>query len=44
MFGRDLEAVFGGTTNAGSTTVTPAQQIGVSARIQVNFSIKEQKP
>jgi hypothetical protein len=44
MFGRDLEAVFGGTTNAGSVTVTPAMKISAKSRIQVNFTIKEQTP
>lgn len=42
MFGRNLEVVYGGTTNAGSVTVTPAQRIGVTSRIQVNFTVREQ--
>ncbi|HET9426698.1 MAG TPA: hypothetical protein VFO55_15145 [Gemmatimonadaceae bacterium] len=44
IFGRDVEVVFGGTTQAGSTTVTPTQRISVSSRIQVNFTVKEQTP
>jgi hypothetical protein len=42
MFGRDIEVVFGGTTAAGTITVTPSQKITATSRIQVNFSIKEQ--
>jgi hypothetical protein len=42
MFGRDLEAVFGGNTAAGTITVTPSQQIAVTSRIQVNFTVREQ--
>ena len=44
MFGRDIEAVFGGTTQAGTATVTPTQKIAISSRIQVNFTLKEQQP
>ena len=44
MFGRDIEAVFGGATQAGSVTVTPTLRIAVSARIQVNFTVREQTP
>jgi hypothetical protein len=43
MFGRDLEAVFGGTTQAGNIAVTPTLKIAVSSRIQVNFTVKEQE-
>lgn len=42
MFGRKIEAVFGGNTKAGAATVTPAQKISVTSRIQVNFTIREQ--
>jgi hypothetical protein len=42
MFGRQIEAVFGGSTSAGSTTVTPVQAITATSRIQVNFTLKEQ--
>jgi hypothetical protein len=42
MFGRDIEVVFGGTTAAGTITVTPTQKITATSRIQVNFNIKEQ--
>ena len=44
LFGRDIEAVFSGTTGAGKVTVTPLQQITITSRIQVNFSVREQKP
>jgi hypothetical protein len=44
IFGRKVEMVFGGSTAAGSITVTPAQKITGSSRIQVNFSIREQVP
>ena len=44
MFGRDLEAVFGGSTAAGSITVAPTQRISVTSRIQVNFTVREQTP
>ena len=40
--GRDLEVVFGGTTAAGTISVTPSQKITATSRIQVNFNIKEQ--
>ena len=43
MFGRDVEVVFGGTTSAGTISVTPAQKITATSRIQVNFNIKEQE-
>jgi hypothetical protein len=43
IFGREIEAVFGGSTAAGSITVTPTQKISGSSRIQVNFTIREQK-
>lgn len=42
MFGRKIEAAFGGSTGAGSITVTPAQKISATSRIQVNFTLKEQ--
>jgi hypothetical protein len=42
IFGKKVEVVFGGSTSAGSITVTPTQKISGSSRIQVNFSIKEQ--
>ena len=41
MFGRDVEVVFGGTTSAGTISVTPAQKITATSRIQVNFNIKD---
>lgn len=44
LFGREVEAVFSGSTAAGSTAVTPTQKITVSSRVQVNFSLKEQTP
>ena len=44
MFGRQIEAVFGGQTNAGTLTVTPAQKITATSRIQVNFMVREQTP
>jgi hypothetical protein len=42
IFGREIEAVFGGTTVAGSTSVTPTQSITATSRIQVNFNVREQ--
>jgi hypothetical protein len=44
LFGRDVDAVFSGSTGAGSTAVTPTQKISISSRVQVNFSLKEQTP
>jgi hypothetical protein len=41
MFGHNLDVVFGGTTGAGTVTVTPALKITASSRIQVNFNVKE---
>jgi hypothetical protein len=42
LFGRDVEVVFGGTTSAGTISVTPTQKMTATSRIQVNFNIKEQ--
>jgi hypothetical protein len=42
ILGREIEAVFGGATDAGSTSVTPTQSITATSRIQVNFNLKEQ--
>jgi hypothetical protein len=41
MFGHKLDAVFGGTTAAGSVAVTPTLKITSTSRIQVNFNVKE---
>jgi hypothetical protein len=42
ILGQDLVAEFSGTTVAGSLTVTPAQKITVTSRLQLNVTIKEQ--
>jgi hypothetical protein len=42
ILGHSLQAAFGGTTAAGSLTVTPALKVGVSSRLQLNFTVKEQ--
>jgi hypothetical protein len=42
LFGRDVDVVFGGTTSAGTISVTPTQKMTATSRIQVNFNIKEQ--
>ena len=42
ILGHKLLVAFGGNTAAGSLTVTPSQKVSVSARLQLNFSIKEQ--
>jgi hypothetical protein len=43
MAGKTLQVVFGGTTAAGTLTVTPAQKISFSQRVQLTMNIKEQK-
>jgi hypothetical protein len=42
ILGHNLLIGFAGNTGAGSLTATPSQKISVTARLQLNFSIKEQ--
>jgi hypothetical protein len=41
MLGSELVATFTGTTNAGSTIVTPASEITITGRMQIHFYVKE---
>jgi hypothetical protein len=42
MLGHDLLVAFGGNTAAGALTVTPAQKITITSRLQMTLFIKEQ--
>lgn len=43
ILGREIEIVVGGTTSAGTVTVTPASKITAVTRVDINFNIKEQE-
>jgi len=42
ILGHNLQAAFGGNTSAGLLTVTPSQKVGVTSRMQLNFTVREQ--
>jgi hypothetical protein len=44
MLGTDLTATFTGTTNAGTTIVTPASEIQITGRMQIHIYAREIKP
>ena len=41
MLGSELVATFTGTTNAGSTIVTPASEITITSRMQIHLYVRE---